>query len=140
MTEWPHRHLKTSALYWKPPTKDVYGDFVWDFPDEIISRWEDSNDVFTNDIGESVSSKAVVYLKDMVLPEGYLWTGKLIDVANDYNPPIDTSSYSDISKISFDLNESVYTSQYSYAMRITQVNRLSLLSDNDVYLYKVYLT
>jgi len=137
---WLYKNMKTPTLYWRPPKPDAMGDYQWPDPEEILCRWEYKNAVFYSSAGDEVASKAVVYASQLLRIEGYLWMGSIIDVSNDFQPPLDTSSYDQISQLTKTLYQDDYESQYAFAMRITKVDKMSLLSDNDSYLYKVYLT
>lgn len=139
MKSWPHSLLTETTLYWKPPESNATGDFEWDYPFEIKCRWEYKNEVTISHIGDEVSSRAIVYASDLILSDGYMWKGSLIDVANDFKPPIDISSYSEVSKMAFESNKDDYVSQYSFALRVVKVNRISPLSNRKNFLYKVYL-
>ena len=77
------RSLRQTATYWAPSTRpdgtgsepDFYKEKEWSSPAELICKWEDKQELFRNDDGEEMRSKAMVYLDEDVLQGGYLYLG-----------------------------------------------------------------
>ncbi len=137
---WVTRLIREPTLYWKPPATDAFGNFEWQYPYQIKCRWEYRNESLQSSSGEDTISKATVYTDALIRVGGYMWRGLIIDVANEYTPPLGETSYSQVSNATKTIYEDEYVSQYAYALRVTEVNRMSLLTDNAIFIYKVYLT
>jgi len=137
---WLTRLIREPTLYWRPPRSDAFGNFSWLYPDQIKCRWEYRNEYLQSSSGDETISKATIYTNTLIRVGGYLWRGMEIDVANDFAPPLGESSYDQVSKATKTMFEDEYVSQYVYALRVTDVSRMSLLTNNDVFIYKVSLT
>ena len=68
------------AVYWGNPVNDHEGGFTFDNPIEIKCRWEEMIQVISDNKGNEVTSRAVIYLLQDVHEEGYLFLGTLDDL------------------------------------------------------------
>lgn len=72
------------AVYWPPSSGvDDFGERVYPKPEKLKVRWEDKQQVMRNQKGEEVASFAQVYVGKDLLLHGFLWKGKLRDLAVD---------------------------------------------------------
>lgn len=69
------RNLKQKVTYWATSGRDITGAPAWTTPIALKARWEDLNELFINDQGEEVRSRAVIYLNSDVETSGYLFLG-----------------------------------------------------------------
>jgi hypothetical protein len=73
------RLCKQKAVYWGNPTNDGYGGKVFAAPVEINCRWEDRNETFLTNTGNTMVSRSVVYPLIDLDQEGFLALGSLTD-------------------------------------------------------------
>ncbi len=73
------RHLRQLLTYWAPGGPDGSGGTLWGVPTRIYGRWEDRSEEVHNPTGELIVSRAVVFLDQEVLTDGYLYNGTSID-------------------------------------------------------------
>ena len=71
--------LNQTAVYWGNPVSDGAGGRTFADPVEVAVRWEDK---FIDLRGREVRSRAVVYLAQDVVAEGYLYLGTLADLSS----------------------------------------------------------
>lgn len=84
------RSLKQTAVYWGAPVDDGYGGYAFDDPVEIICRWENKNEVFTDKAGNELTARSIVYSDQDVDNEGFLYLGTLddFDSTDDITDPV----------------------------------------------------
>ena len=71
------KQYKQTAVYWGNPVSDGEGGFTFDNPVEILCRWEDIRQVVTDNKGNSVVSRAVIFIKQDLDEEGMIYLGTL---------------------------------------------------------------
>jgi hypothetical protein len=71
------RNCVQTAVYWAAPTEDGYGGKTYEEPIEIMCRWEDMNQVVSDNKGSMITSRAVVYVLQDLDEEGMLYLGTL---------------------------------------------------------------
>ena len=71
------RNCSSVAVYWGNPVNDGEGGFTFDDPVEIACRWEETIQVTTDNKGNEVTSRAVIYITQDVDEEGMLYLGTL---------------------------------------------------------------
>ena len=76
------RKLIHTAVYWGSPVADGYGGQSFADPVELAVRWEDLQEVFTNQNGDEQVSKAFVMLAQAVDLNGFLYLGSLTDLSS----------------------------------------------------------
>ena len=86
------RICKQTAVYWGNPTKDGYGGYTYDDPEEIKCRWADDKQLFESDDGEQLVSKSIVLLTEDVDMNGLLYLGTLDDLEDLYDDSEEDSS------------------------------------------------
>jgi hypothetical protein len=65
-----------TATYWAPTTINKFGEQTFETPASISVRWEEKTEMFLDrDTGKELMSKSVVYLKQDVLENGFLYLG-----------------------------------------------------------------
>ena len=74
-----------TAVYWGAPTPDGYGGNTFAAPIEVVCRWEDKEQFLGSQVGGEVTgglmlSRSIVFLKQDVDEEGYLYLGTLADL------------------------------------------------------------
>lgn len=80
------RMRKQSAVYWPLDALDAFGQPTWGTPVEIECRWEDSNEQIMLPNGETIMSRATVYV-DRDTPEGgLLMLGELSSSVDEDDP------------------------------------------------------
>jgi hypothetical protein len=67
--------LNQLATYWGSPTPGGFGGHTFDDPQEILVRWEEKNEEFVDNQGNSKISMAVVYADTDLEVGGYLFLG-----------------------------------------------------------------
>jgi hypothetical protein len=80
------REYNQKCVYWGNPLNDGQGGHTFDAPVELDCRWEEMNQVVTDNKGNEVTSRAVVFLPQDVDYEGMLYFGtldSLYDVAGE---------------------------------------------------------
>jgi hypothetical protein len=68
--------LLQKATYWAPGAPDGFGGQTFASPQTINVRWEDRVQLFVDDFGEEVRSRAVVFTEVDILTDGYLFLGE----------------------------------------------------------------
>lgn len=69
------KYLQT-ATYWGPTTINKFGEQTFATPAAISVRWEEKTEMFLDrDTGKELMSKSVVYLKQDVEENGFLYLG-----------------------------------------------------------------
>lgn len=81
------RKLKQVVVYWGSPVPSGYGGFTYTSPIEISVRWEDKQELFTNDSGEQELSRAVVYANQDMDIGGYLYLGEESELDSSHDQP-----------------------------------------------------
>lgn len=74
------RQYKQDCVYWGNPQNDGEGGFTFDEPVELKCRWEETKQVVSDAKGNMIASRAVVFTKQDLDEEGYLFLGTLEDV------------------------------------------------------------
>jgi hypothetical protein len=74
------RNLTDTAVYWEMLTNDGYGGHIFALPREVKCRWEDRNETFVTSTGDIAISKSIIYLKEDLKQESYLFKGTLDDI------------------------------------------------------------
>ena len=69
------RNLRENVTHWPVTGSDGYGGFTFGTPALLKGRWEDRNELFTNDDLEDEVSKAIVYLNSDVAAGDYIGQG-----------------------------------------------------------------
>ena len=79
-----------TAVYWGNPVADGTGGYTFDAAREISCRWDDRGELFKDDKGNTIRSRAKVLIpqSDAVQDEGWLFLGDLDDsgLDSDSNP------------------------------------------------------
>jgi hypothetical protein len=87
MTDNISKMLKQKCVYWPSPTNDGYGGFSFADPAELSCRWEEMQQIILDSKGETITSRALVFLSQDVDIDGMLYLGTLaslnLDDAND---------------------------------------------------------
>jgi len=98
------RNCNQPAVYWGTPVNDGTGGYTFADAIEIKCRWEDVAELFKDEKGNEVMSKALVTIPQEypVENEGWLYLGSLDDsvIGDDTNPQdlIDTYQIKKIDK------------------------------------------
>ena len=71
------------CVYWANPVPDGEGSYTYDSPIEIACRWEAMSQIVTDNKGEQITSRAVVYVTQDVDEDGMLFFGSLDDLDSD---------------------------------------------------------
>lgn len=80
------------AIYWGNPTPDGYGGFTYDDPVQIKVRWDQKQEIVTNDKGTEVISDAQVLVNFDMKPGEYLMLGTIEDLGvSGYEDPEEVS-------------------------------------------------
>jgi hypothetical protein len=74
------RSCVDTAVYWSAPVPDGYGGMTFAEPCEILCRWEAMDQIISDDKGNQLSSRAVVYTLQDIDEEGMLYKGTLDDL------------------------------------------------------------
>lgn len=69
-----------TAVYWGNPVEDGYGGKTFDDPIEISCRWENVNQIVSDEKGVETTCRGLVYTTQDVKEEGYLYRGTLDDL------------------------------------------------------------
>jgi hypothetical protein len=72
-----------TAVYWGNPVSDQEGGYTFDSPIEIACRWEEMEQVVSGKDGNSISSRALVFVLQDLDEEGMLFLGTLDDLDSD---------------------------------------------------------
>jgi hypothetical protein len=68
------------CVYWSTPVEDGYGGKTYADPIELKVRWEDKEQWIRLDDGNQISSRAIVYVLQVVEVEGVMYLGTLADL------------------------------------------------------------
>lgn len=74
------RQYNQQAVYWGNPQNDGQGGFTYDAPVEIACRWEEMRQVVTDNKGNEITSRAVIFVPQDLNEEGMLFLGTLDDL------------------------------------------------------------
>lgn len=69
------RNLRQTTTYWPPGVRDKYNSITPGSAVSTLTHWEDRLIEFRDETGDTVGSKAVVYLSIDVAVGGYLYLG-----------------------------------------------------------------
>lgn len=69
------RGYKQTATYWGAPTPNGTGGYTYAAPVTMLVRWEERQQQFNNEQGETLLSNAVVFVPEDVTVGGYLYLG-----------------------------------------------------------------
>lgn len=67
--------LPHTATYWAPAAPDEYGQTTFAAPVSLACRWQDVAQMFRDANGNDQVSRAVVYFKQAVARQGWLFEG-----------------------------------------------------------------
>jgi len=70
------RNMPDTATYWAPVGNDGFGGTGYDAPVTMPCRWQGTNELFRDAMGNEVTSSAVVYLPRGVSNGGALMLGE----------------------------------------------------------------
>jgi len=73
------------CVYWGSPQNDGEGGFTFDEPIELFCRWEAMDQIVSDKKGNTITSRAVVYVNQDLVEEGMLFLGTLDDLYDTYN-------------------------------------------------------
>jgi hypothetical protein len=73
------RNMPTPATYFPPAGQDAFGDVLYGAPVAVKVRWQTKNELFTDAQGRQQTSRAVVYVSDLVVEGGRLALGSVTD-------------------------------------------------------------
>lgn len=71
------------ATYWSNPVSDGFGGYTYDAPVAILCHWKDKTERVTDERGNEVVSKAVVYTDSELAVGGLLYKGELLNIQTD---------------------------------------------------------
>ena len=80
MTDNISKMLKQHCVYWGSPVADGYGGFTYADAVQLSCRWEDMEQVILDSKGETITSRALVFLSQDVEVDGMLFKGTLEDL------------------------------------------------------------
>ncbi len=69
------RNMRQDVTYWAPLGTNSYGARQFSAPISLKARWEDVGELFVNEQGQEVVSKAKVFTAVSVELTGYLYLG-----------------------------------------------------------------
>lgn len=69
------RRMKTQATYWPPAGADVEGKVSAGAAELVLVRWQEKADVFVDAQGKEEISTAIVYVNQLVEPDGFMVRG-----------------------------------------------------------------
>ncbi len=118
------RNCKQTAVYWGNPVNDGYGGFTYDYPVEILCRWEDKNDIFVAANGDEVMAKSFVYVLEDLDLNGMLYLGTIDEVYDPFESSATTIDPKDVPG----------------AFLIRRIDKLPCLGSTSNFLRKVFLT
>lgn len=76
------RGLNQRVTYWPPIGEDKYGQTQFGAPRILSARWEDRNEEAVTLSGETILSKAVIYVDTDLLVEGRIAQGDLRELTD----------------------------------------------------------
>ena len=71
------------CVYWGSPVNDGTGGFTFADPVELKCRWEETEQIVADKEGNTITSRALVYLLQDVDEEGMLYFGTLNNLDSD---------------------------------------------------------
>jgi hypothetical protein len=80
------KNCPETCVYWGNPVSDGEGGFEFDEPIEISCRWQDMQQLISDNNGEQVTSMALVYVTQDLDEQGMLYRGTLSDLETTYSP------------------------------------------------------
>jgi hypothetical protein len=80
-----------NAVWWRRDGSDGYGNMKFDDPVEVACRWDDINEMYLNEDGESKVSKSIVIVDRAMTIGDYLMLGDLDSTVLD-NPLEETGA------------------------------------------------
>lgn len=83
--------LRQTAVLWANPVPDGFGGRSFDDGVEIVCRWEQRQERFTDPMGQEAVSRAVVYVAQDLTVGDYLFLGGLSDLDSGEEQPLDRS-------------------------------------------------
>lgn len=113
------KRLTQTAVYWANPVNNGFGSNTYDDPIEIKCRWEDKDQILSEDAQEKEITRAIVFVDRKVKVNELLWLGTLNDL--DSEQEVDPSTITNIGIVK----------------RCEDTPRLG---SNDVFLHKAFLT
>jgi len=79
-----------TVTYWAPSTLNIYGEQSFGTPSTISARWEEKTEIFIDKAtGKEKRSEAIVYLKNDLLENGFLFLGTSVQA----DPKNETDTY-----------------------------------------------
>lgn len=71
--------LQTTLTYWAPSTADGFGGLAYSSPITLLGRYEDHNDNYIDSAGEEFISNAIVYTKQLLTHNGWVYKGVSVE-------------------------------------------------------------
>ena len=94
---WVTKNLWQDLVYWGAPSNDGLGGITFTAPINIKGRWEDVQKKFIDSNGHEIVSSSIVYLGQDVDIGGWLFRGKILDIASALrNSPAEVSGAKEI--------------------------------------------
>jgi len=119
------RNCSQLCVYWGNPKNDGRGGYTFDEPVELACKWEEMKQLVTDSKGNTITSRATVYLTIDVEEEGMLYNGTLDDIYDEYESS--SNAIDDPRKI-------------KGAFVIKKFDKIPALGSDSVFLRKAYLT
>lgn len=126
--------LDETTVYWDPPIRDGLGGYSWNYPSEILGKWQYSVGGnrgptlrFLSD-GSEVVSRTSVWVDSLVKLGGYLWKGSLEELQTIFTP-----------NPSFIYDKKTSSDIYELAAQITSIQKITSNAGKDNIVLKAYL-
>ena len=87
------RTCKDVCVYWASPVPDGFGGYTFAEGVELSCRWEEMSQIVSDNQGNQITSRAVVYVLQDVDEEGMLYHGTLDDLDSDPDPKTVDGAY-----------------------------------------------
>jgi len=89
------KYLTDTAVFWEKTGKNGFYELTLSTGVEINVRWEDRNELFINYDGKEEYSGAIVYIKQDMSPDDFLYLGELTDLSAEEqaNPKLEQSAF-----------------------------------------------
>lgn len=133
MTSWLSRLLDEETVYWPPPKNNGKGGFIWEFPIQVLTRWQYSRRRTTGPEARYLVSGTKLIMNTSVWseydfqPGGYLWKGTLKELQTIFDPdPVYAL-------------EGYEVNVYNLASQIMSVEKIRAVSSRIIALRKAYL-
>src|SRR5687768_6462363 len=97
MSKIGRRIAKQDCVYWAPKGVDDFGNTQYEAPVDMKCRWEDVNELFTDNAGAERMSRSKVYTTEDVVADGAMCLGTL-DEMEQINRPFDNEGTYEIQR------------------------------------------